>query len=92
MTVESVTQIIGRAVVEPEYRALLFADQTTALNGYDLTEEEVAALQSLSRERFETMLADLRRKIENMFAEDSLRAAALEDLQKQLEEAFDFDE
>jgi len=42
-----VQRIIGRAVKEPAYRALLFSDPGTVLAGYPLTHEERMALARL---------------------------------------------
>jgi len=53
MSTENVQSIIGRAIVETEYRTLLFSDPGKALEGYDLTEEEAQSLKSLDKERFD---------------------------------------
>jgi len=60
---ESVQEIVGRAITEPEYRELLFADPDRALSGYDLTEEEAAALKGLERERFDLIAGELEERI-----------------------------
>jgi hypothetical protein len=50
---------VGRAVTEPEYRALLFSDPATALAGYELTGEEIAALKGLAPESFDALASEL---------------------------------
>ena len=52
MSGEHVQLIIGRAVTEPAYRALLFSDPRTALAGYPLTQEELMALAALAGLRY----------------------------------------
>jgi len=63
MSTEVLKQVIGRAVTEPEYRELLFSDPGKALEGLDLTGEEVAALKSLRRETFDTVAVELTERI-----------------------------
>lgn len=63
MSTESVKKIIGRAVTEPEYRGVLFSDPDKALAGYDLTEEEAAALKGLEREKFDAVAGELEERI-----------------------------
>jgi hypothetical protein len=42
--------VIGRAIVDQEFRVALFANPTATLDGYKLTEAEVAALRSVDAE------------------------------------------
>jgi hypothetical protein len=63
MSLENVQTIIGRAVTEPEYRALLFSDPDKALEGYELNEKEAAALKGLEREKFDAVASDLEERI-----------------------------
>jgi hypothetical protein len=63
MSAESVKQIIGRAVTEPEYRELLFTDPTQALAGYDLTEPETDTLKRVTREEFDAVAGELGERI-----------------------------
>lgn len=44
MSQQAVAQVIGRAVVDAEFRDLLFSDPDQALVGYDLTMEERQAI------------------------------------------------
>jgi hypothetical protein len=59
MSHKDVEQIISRAVVDEQFRELLFASPSEALTGHDLTADERQALQNLSREKFDNALGDL---------------------------------
>jgi ribosomal protein L11 methyltransferase len=59
MSAENVQKIIGRAVTEPEYRALLFSDPATALASYMLTDAQSSFLKRLSPEEFHTIVGGL---------------------------------
>ncbi len=48
MSREAVERIIGKAVMDAEFREALLADPAKALAGYDLTEEEMAGLKELA--------------------------------------------
>ena len=63
MSVESVKQIIGRAVAEPEFRELLFTDPGKALEGYELNEQEASALKGLPRENFDAVAGELAERV-----------------------------
>lgn len=63
MSLESLQTIIGRAVMEPEYRDLLFSDPEAALEGYELSEEEKAALKGLELETFDEVASELEERI-----------------------------
>jgi len=63
MSVEHVQRIVGRAVTEPEYRALLFSDPATAVAGYELTGEEILALKGLVPESFDALASELEERI-----------------------------
>ncbi len=43
----SLEAVVHRASTEPEFRQLLLEDPTQAIFGYNLTEEEKAALRSI---------------------------------------------
>ncbi len=53
MSKETVQTIIGRAILEPDYRSLLFTDPAKALEGYDLTEAQTQSLKTLDQEKFD---------------------------------------
>lgn len=50
MSQRELEAVIGRAIVDQEYRMELFANPTAALAGYELTEAEVAALRTVDAE------------------------------------------
>ena len=59
MSHQDVEQIICRAVVDEQFRELLFTSPNEAMAGHDVTADERQALQSLSREKFDDALGDL---------------------------------
>jgi hypothetical protein len=63
MSTENVQTIIGRAIVETEYRSLLFSDPEKALEGYELTVDEAESLKSLDRERFDEVASQVEDRI-----------------------------
>jgi hypothetical protein len=63
MSAESVEQIIGKAIVDGEYRELLFSDPNKALEGYELTEEESAALRGIEREKLDEVATEIEERI-----------------------------
>lgn len=63
MSAEDVKHIIGRAVLEAEYRELLFSDPDAALEGYDLTEEEREALKKFERGAFDELAGELEERM-----------------------------
>lgn len=50
MSQQTLETILGRCVMDADYRILLFADPDLALAGYDLTKEERAALLAIDAE------------------------------------------
>jgi hypothetical protein len=67
MSKESVQTVIGKAVTESEFRELLFANPDEALEGYELTDEEVKALKSVDAETMESFAGDLDERISKAF-------------------------
>ena len=63
MSAEDVKQVIGRAVLDAEYREMLFSDPDSALEDYDLTKEELAGLKNIEREKFDTMAGALEERM-----------------------------
>ncbi|ACL23936.1 MULTISPECIES: Franean1_4349 family RiPP [Chloroflexus] len=59
MSQAAVEQIIGRAVVDPAFREQLIADARTACADYDLTEEELEALEKLDTESLQAFAGKL---------------------------------
>ena len=50
MSKQAIEAIIGRSMMDDEYRHQFFADPSRALAGYELTKEERAALLSVDAE------------------------------------------
>lgn len=53
MSQQALEAILGRCVMDDDYRTLLFADPDQALAGYQLTQEERAALLAVDAETLE---------------------------------------
>ena len=67
MSKEAVEAIVGKAVVDSQFREALFADPDEALGGYDLTQEEVAALKAIDAETMESFAGTLDERISKAF-------------------------
>jgi len=67
MSKEAVQAVIGKAVTESEFRELLFANPDEALEGYELTEAETAALKGIDAETMESFAGDLDERISKAF-------------------------
>jgi Ribosomally synthesized peptide prototyped by Frankia Franean1_4349. len=63
MSLEAVQQIIGRAVVDAEFRQKLIDSAREACVGYDLTEEELDALEALDSESLKAFAGTLDTRI-----------------------------
>ena len=63
MSKQAVESILGRAILDSEFRAALFADPGEALAGYELTEMEVAALKAIDVETLESFAGTLDERI-----------------------------
>ena len=63
MSQDAVSQIIGRAVTDTEFRQLLFSNPEEALQGYDLDEDEIEALKNLKQEDLEDFSTKLDSRI-----------------------------
>ena len=63
MSKEAVETVIGRAVLERDFREALFASPEDALADYDLTSEEVAALKTIDAETMEALAGTLDERI-----------------------------
>lgn len=59
MSKQAVEAVLGRSLIDEEYRHLFFADPKQALAGYDLTKEERAALLSIGTEMLDTFAEHL---------------------------------
>lgn len=67
MSKEALQAVIGKAVLDSEFREALFADPDQALEGYELTEEEVAALKTIDTETVESFAGSLDERISKVF-------------------------
>ncbi|MGD8474849.1 MAG: Franean1_4349 family RiPP, partial [Anaerolineae bacterium] len=59
MSKEAVEKIVGRAVLDSQFREALFADPDEVLGEYELTQEEVAALKAIDFETMESFAGTL---------------------------------
>jgi hypothetical protein len=63
MSKEAVEAVIGKAVLDSDFRQALFANPGEVLAGYELTAEEVAALKSVDAEAIESFAGALDERI-----------------------------
>ena len=59
MSKKAVEAIIGKAVLDTEFREAVFANPDKVLAGYDLSQEEVAALKAIDAEAMESFAGTL---------------------------------
>lgn len=59
MSLEAVQMIIGRAATDPKFRKRLIENAAQACQDYDLTTEELAALEALDSESLEAFAGTL---------------------------------
>lgn len=59
MSRQALEAVIGRAILDEEFRLALFADPETALVEYELTEQEMAAIRSVDAESLEASAVGL---------------------------------
>lgn len=67
MSREAVEAIIGKAVTNSEFRQSLFANPDEVLAGYELTEDEMAALKSIGVESLESFAGSLDERISKLY-------------------------
>ena len=60
MARQELERLIGRAVLDREFRERLFADPETTIReaGFDLSEEEMAGLKSIDARKARALLAE----------------------------------
>lgn len=63
MSEEALKQVIGRAVLDTKFREVLFSDPSTALQDYDLSDEERVGLMNIEREKFDDMAGSLEERM-----------------------------
>lgn len=55
--------VIGRAILDEHFRLALFAEPEAALVGYELTEDEMAALKSVDAESLDACAHSIGRRM-----------------------------
>lgn len=63
MSLEVVSQVIARALLDAEFRGQLFAEPAAALASYDLSEEERAALGKMKPEALDAFSSQVEERI-----------------------------
>ena len=63
MSQDTISQIIGRAVTDAEFRETLFSNPVQALEDYNLTDDEKEALKNLKQEDLEDFSTKLDSRI-----------------------------
>jgi hypothetical protein len=63
MPQSEVERVIGRAVTDEAFRQLLIDDAREACKGYDLTEEELDALEKLDAQSMQAFAGSLDRRL-----------------------------
>jgi hypothetical protein len=63
MSTEDTRKVVSRAVRDEEYRKTLYSDPERALQGYDLTPEEVNALRAIPAETIDDFANNLDERI-----------------------------
>ena len=61
MAKKDVERLVGRALLDAEFREKLFADPEATIQeaGFDLTEKEIAQLKRVDKEKAEALAAEL---------------------------------
>ena len=63
MSQRDLEAVIGRAIVDKAFRELLFADPEAALQAYELSERELAALRSVDAESLDACGGSLGKRV-----------------------------
>ncbi len=63
MSKEAIESIIGKAILDAEFRKVLLEEPEKALAGYDLTETEKAQLKGLESETLDLMSTTLEMRV-----------------------------
>lgn len=75
MSQRELEAVIGRAIVDQEFRMELFADRAAALAGYELTEAEVAALRSVDAESLDACAFGVAQRLAQRFMNPESRGS-----------------
>lgn len=78
----AVVEIVGRAIVDEDYRTVLFSDAIAAIAGYPVTESDQAALAEIPEESFGFFAANVEARLAE--ALDSGSVAASPEAQQQV--------
>ena len=68
MSQQAIETILGKAVLEDEFRSTLLSDADSALAGYELTAAESAALKGMDVEALENLAGVLDQRISKSLA------------------------
>ncbi len=71
MSREALEAVIGRAVIDAEFRLALFADPDATLDGYALTEGELAALKTLDAESLDAFAGKIGTRVAQRLQNDA---------------------
>jgi Ribosomally synthesized peptide prototyped by Frankia Franean1_4349. len=63
MSETAVRKVIGQAVIDMEFRDLLFNNPDKALAGLELTPEEVTTLKAFKREKFDEAATEMEERV-----------------------------
>ena len=63
MSEAAVRKVIGQAVIDLEFRELLFSNPNKALSGLELTPDEVAMLTGFKREKFDEAATEMEERV-----------------------------
>ena len=66
MSREALEAVIGRAVIDAQFRLALFADPESTLASFELTDTEVAALKMMDAESLDALASGPGRRIIKM--------------------------
>ena len=77
MSQRELEAVIGKAILDQEFRMALFADRAAALAGYELTEAEVTALRMVDAESLDACGGIGRRIRLDHFRDDDNRGSAI---------------
>lgn len=68
MSLEAVQMVIGRAATDAEFCEALIENAAQACKGYDLTKEELAALEALDAESLKAFAGTLDKRIQKGYS------------------------
>ncbi len=63
MSAENLEKIVAKAVEDAVFRDLLFSNPDQAIEGYELTEQEILILKSMAREKFDAGASELEKRV-----------------------------